>query len=157
MPASPAISTVAARPPATVSNVDARRSSSSRRPTNCRLDTPWATAPGSSVADNYVQPMYGEGLCTFCNGGDGVGDQSVGGAVDGLGGRGVRRLDEAEHLARALVEPVLQVTDAVALLLLEIALVGLGDSFGGQAVDVVVDIHEQGHGFLPSLLVSRVG
>ena len=55
---------------------------------------------------------------------DAIGHQAVGLAVHGLGRGRVGRLDQAEHLPGALVEPVLQVVDPVGALHLEVALRG---------------------------------
>jgi hypothetical protein len=62
----------------------------------------------------------------------------MGFAVDG--GRGVCAwgVDQAEHLARRLVEPVLQVSHAVSGLDLEVPLVSAGDGVGSEALDLVV-------------------
>ena len=53
-----------------------------------------------------------------------VGDEAVGLAVHRVGRLGVRRLDEAEDLPGALVDPVAQVADAVRPLGGEVGLVG---------------------------------
>src|SRR5438067_12633815 len=81
----------------------------------------------------------------FLDLGDVVRDQTVGLTVN----RGrcllARRVNEAEHLARPLVEPVLQVLDAVPVLNLQISLVGARDRFRGQSVKLVMVIHEEWH------------
>lgn len=69
----------------------------------------------------------------------------------------IRRLDEAGHLARALVEPVLQVTHSKLVLRLEIGFVGAFDRIRGQTVDVVVDVHVQRHQPHPFLRVWGIG
>ena len=56
--------------------------------------------------------------------------------MDGIGRLGARGLDEAEDLAGRLVVPVSAVVDAILLLDLEVAGVGGGDGFAGQARDV---------------------
>src|SRR6478735_12700562 len=68
------------------------------RPRPARID---ASSPGSGVLADGV---------------DLVRHQPVGLAVDRVGRLGVRCLDEAEDLARALVDPVPQVADAVRAL-----------------------------------------
>ncbi len=55
-------------------------------------------------------------------------------AVHGLGCRGGRRLNQAEHLAALLVDPVPQVPDLVLALRLQVRHVGLGYVIGGHAV-----------------------
>jgi len=54
----------------------------------------------------------------------------------------VRSLDQAENLARAFVEPVLQVLRPVFVLCLEILLMGAGDGVFRQSRNVVVYIDE---------------
>jgi len=51
------------------------------------------------------------------------------------------RVDQAEDLASALVEPVLQVVDSVLGLDFQVSRVGAGHCLGGEAVDLVVVIH----------------
>src|SRR5579859_355104 len=62
-----------------------------------------------------------------------------------IGGFLVGCLDQAEGLARSLVEPVLVVRDSVALLNLHVLFVRTLDRLGGQAVDLVMNIHVQRH------------
>jgi hypothetical protein len=62
-----------------------------------------------------------------------------------LGGR----LDQAEDLAGALVEPVAEIAHAILLLDLEVLLVRQLAYLGGEAVDPVVDIHVEGHPLPP--------
>ena len=58
------------------------------------------------------------------------------------GGLGVGRLDETEHAARVLVEPVPVVLNAVGALNFEVASVRAGDCVGGEAVNLLVDAKE---------------
>jgi hypothetical protein len=76
---------------------------------------------------------------------DGVGDQPVRLAVHGVGRLGVRRLDEAEDLALALVDPVPQVADVVVGLLLQVGGVRVRDVAERDPTVEVVDVHEQWH------------
>jgi hypothetical protein len=84
-----------------------------------------------------------------------VGHQAVRFAVNGGGRLLVGRFDQAKDLARFFVEPVAPVVDAVLRLGLQIRLVGLLDGIGGQAFDVVVNIHEQRHFIPPFRLLTR--
>lgn len=65
--------------------------------------------------------------------------------MNGVGGRRVWRIDQAEDLACLLVDPVFQVLDAVRILRVQICLVGAGDVFRRDASVDVVDIHVQWH------------
>src|SRR5689334_16140812 len=68
---------------------------------------------------------------------------------------GIRRVDEAEHLAVLLVDPVVLVVDAVLPLDLEVLLVGPGHVSSLHTGDVV-DVHVRGHwdGLPSSCLVA---
>src|ERR1700739_924347 len=66
-------------------------------------------------------------------------------AVYGARGLGVRRVDEAEHLPAADVEPVLQITHAVTRLNLEIAAMRIRDRARGEAVNTLGNVHEERH------------
>jgi len=59
---------------------------------------------------------------------DFVGDQAMGLAVHGLGCRGGRSLNQAEHLAALLVDPVPPVPDLVLALRLQVAMWALATS-----------------------------
>jgi len=61
----------------------------------------------------------------------------MGFAVDLRGRLAVRRVDEAEHLAGLLVDPVVLVIHAVLALDLQVRFVGSGDVSGLHAGDVV--------------------
>ena len=163
MPAGPSTRTVPSRWPATISSTsDSSRASSSSRPTRRRLAE---RLPPTSAAD-VMAVEYGprdgvggsalgrDGQWPSCTGTTLVGDQAVGLAVDPARGLGVGRLDQAEHLPGALVEPVLLVVDAVGALDLEVAGVGSGDGLGGEPVDLLVDVHEQRHVVLLVLVVG---
>src|SRR5215207_7116891 len=68
----------------------------------------------------------------------------VGFAVHADRGVGVRRFDQAEHLAGLLVDPVLEVVDPVLVLGPDIGGVGLGDVLGGGPLgQVLMHVHEQ--------------
>jgi hypothetical protein len=59
-------------------------------------------------------------------------------------GVGVGCLDQAEHLAGLLVDPVLEVVDSVLVLGPDVSGVGLGDILGGGPLaQAFVDVHEQ--------------
>ena len=66
-----------------------------------------------------------------------VGDQPVRLAVDRVGGLGVGRLDEAEDLARGLVDPVAQVAHAVGALRREVGLVRAATSVAETPPSIV--------------------
>jgi hypothetical protein len=55
-------------------------------------------------------------------------------AVDASRGLPVGRVDEAEHLAGRLVDPIVRVVDAVLALNADIGFVGTGDIRGGSAL-----------------------
>jgi len=74
------------------------------------------------------------------------------GSVDSFGRLFGACLDETDDLATAFIDPVRQVLDAMLMLGLKVALMGLCDCFGSQSVHLVVDIHEEWHE--PSLLRS---
>src|SRR4029078_6516726 len=65
-----------------------------------------------------------------------------------FGGLHVRRLDEAEHFAGLVVEPVAQVLHAVLPLRFEILGVRDPDSVFPQPRDVTVNVHVKRHGSL---------
>jgi hypothetical protein len=71
-------------------------------------------------------------------------------AMNGVGGFLVRGLDEAECFAGGLIEPILVVRDSVLGLNLHVLLVSSFDRFGGQAIDLVMNIHVEGHSEPPS-------
>src|SRR4051812_7824345 len=80
-------------------------------------------------------------LCTLANFGDLVGDETVAIAVNSRRRFGIGCADEAEDTTRGFVEPVLLVIDATAPLHFQVALMRASDSLGGQAVNVLVNIH----------------
>src|SRR4051794_1228437 len=153
MPAGPSSTAVVRRCVATASSTsDSSRASGSSRPTSILLvDRP--PIPAAVLMPEQYGPPPGSAAASAVGRGSGalldrdhlVGDQPVRLAVHPRGGLGVRRLDQAEHLARALVEPVLLVVDPVGALRLEVSLVGTGHRLGGQPLDLLVDIHEQRH------------
>src|ERR1700730_6054683 len=61
---------------------------------------------------------------------DGVRDFAVRRPVHSLGGRGVRRMNETEGGAVALIEPIGHVFDSVAVLNVDVTTVRLGDIIG---------------------------
>src|SRR5689334_25278280 len=63
----------------------------------------------------------------------------------------VGSLNQAEHLAAALIKPIFQVIDAVVFLCLQICLVSMRDGICGQTLDFVVDIHVKWHCSSPSV------
>ena len=65
--------------------------------------------------------------------------------VDGLGRRDGRRVDQAEHLAPPLIDPVPQVPGLVLALRPQVRQVRLGHVVGGHAVVERVDVHEERH------------
>ena len=70
-------------------------------------------------------------------------------AVNGVGGLGVRRVNQAEDLPRFLVHPVAQVADSVRCLGGQVGLVGAGGvGLRYPSLDVV-DVHEQCHLLVP--------
>src|SRR5687767_1906989 len=75
-------------------------------------------------------------------------------AVDPMSRLRVRRLDEAEDLARLLVDPIAAVVDPVLTLDLEVLLMGLRHVVGGDPVADVVNVHEQRHVSSPFVLRS---
>jgi len=74
-----------------------------------------------------------------------VGEQAMGLLVDSLGGCGVGRLDKAEDLAVGFVNPVAAVVDSVLVLNGDVGRMGSRDVDGGDAGEVLVDVHEQWH------------
>jgi len=87
-------------------------------------------------------PVCQDGLVAFLHFDDAVGDQSVRFAVHRDRRFLVRRFDQAEHLPRRLVVPVLQLFHAVLFLRGRIGLMGLGHGVGGQTRNVLVNVHE---------------
>ena len=83
------------------------------------------------------------GLVSFLDLDQFVGEQPVGFAMHRDRRFLVRRFDETEHLARLLVEPVLEILHAVLLLRPQVDLVRSGDRVFGQARNVIVDVDEQ--------------
>ena len=75
---------------------------------------------------------------------DGVGDFTMRLTMDSLGGRGVRRMDEAEGGAIVLVEPIGHVFYAVSVLNVDVPAVRLGDIVRLHAAQVVA-VHENRH------------
>src|SRR5215217_3596467 len=74
-----------------------------------------------------------------------VGYEAVRFTMHRAGGFRVRRLDEAEDLARLLVDPVALVVDAVLVLRLDVLLMRLRDICGGDLATERVDVHVQRH------------
>lgn len=74
-----------------------------------------------------------------------IGQQAVGVAVNGDRCFLIRRIDQAEHLSRLLVEPVGDALDVVLRLGPEVGLMGRGYGLRGQAGNVLVNVHEQWH------------
>lgn len=90
--------------------------------------------------------MGGVGSLALDDWGDRVGEQAVSFPVDSYGRDHVRCIDQAEHLARAFVVPVLEVPDTEPPLDFEIAAVCSGDRFCGQACHLFMHVHEQRYG-----------
>ena len=65
--------------------------------------------------------------------------------VDGLGRRDGRRVDQAEHLAPLLIDPIPQVAGLVLDLRPQVRQVCLRHVAGGHAVVERVDVHEERH------------
>lgn len=83
-----------------------------------------------------------------------VSDKAVRLAVHCVGGLGIRRLDEAEDLARQLVDPVAQLVDPVRTLCGKICLVG-GSYIGRRHTSVdVMNVHEKWH-IIAFLVLAR--
>src|ERR1700682_1448652 len=76
---------------------------------------------------------------------DFVRDQTMRLPVHGHGRLPARGLDQAENLATAFVEPILEVLDPRAALDAQVLLVGAGHRIGGESVDSAVVVHVQGH------------
>jgi hypothetical protein len=88
-------------------------------------------------------------LGVLADGVDLVGDEPVSLPVNGVGGLGVRRVNQAEDLSRFLVHPVAQVVDSVRCLGGQVGLVGAGGvGLRHPSLDVV-DVHEQCHLLVP--------
>ncbi|VXB70832.1 hypothetical protein AERO9AM_20707 [Aeromicrobium sp. 9AM] len=164
MPASPSTKTARTRwDSRTASSIASRRARSSSRPISSRLVALLSMTPCVDVIRGvwtgrlrFRERMSFSAVLvardhTFLDRDELVGEQPVRLTVHALGGCGVRSLDEAEHLARVLVEPVLLVVDAVLALDLEVLGMGTGDGVCGEAFDLVVDVHEQSHEFSPSM------
>src|SRR5262245_64270274 len=75
-----------------------------------------------------------------------VGHRAVGLAVHCRRGFLAGSMAETENLARPLVVPVPDITDAVLALHGEILLVSLGRHLGREAIDLVVNVKEERHG-----------
>ena len=75
-------------------------------------------------------------------------------AMDALGGRGVRRVDEAEGGAAVLVEPIGHVFDAVSVLNVDVPAMRLGDLVSLHAAHVVA-VHVDRHAIPSSAPLSR--
>ena len=75
---------------------------------------------------------------------DGVGDFTMRLTMDSLGGRGVRRMDEAEGGAILLVKPIGHVFYAVSVLNVHVPAVRLGDILRLRSTQVVA-VHENRH------------
>src|SRR5262245_27235905 len=95
-------------------------------------------------------------LDAFLNLDEFIGFKPVGFAVDPccclLGGS----LYQAEHLATALIKPILQIPDAVLFLRLYIGLVRVRDGICSQTIDFVMDVHVKGHCLSPSVNVATI-
>src|SRR5690348_10530445 len=65
-------------------------------------------------------------------------------------------LDKAEHLATALVKPVLQVLYPVLFLSLYVCLMRVHDGICGQPLNFVMDIHIKWHYLSPSERVTII-
>src|SRR5215217_7085611 len=74
-----------------------------------------------------------------------VGYEAVRFTMHRAGGFRVRRLDEAEDLARLLVDPVALVVDAVFVLRLDVLLMRLRNICGGHLATERVHVHVQRH------------
>jgi len=88
---------------------------------------------------------------SFLNLIDVVGDKAVSLPVNVGSGLWRGGLDQAEHLAVGLIDPVPEVPDVVSTLGLEIGQVCLGDVVHRHAAVDLVNIHEKRH-WLPALL-----
>ena len=93
------------------------------------------TRAGSSAPDRA--PRRSPNLGTFLHLHDLVGHEAVSLAMHSLRSLLIRGLDEAEHLSRLFVEPVLAVGHAALLLDLEVALLGSRHRLRGQVPDVL--------------------
>jgi hypothetical protein len=78
-----------------------------------------------------------------------VGDQTVGFAVNCVGSLGVRSVNQAEDLARLLVNPIPFVAHTVLILSLNICLVSLSYIRSCNSTLHVVYVHEPWHGLAP--------
>src|SRR5439155_1238407 len=80
--------------------------------------------------------------------------QAMGLAMHRAGGFLARRLNQAEGLPGALVEPIVEVLDSELLLNLQVLLMSAFDRLRGQAIDLVMDIHVKRHSKSPCSLQS---
>src|SRR5215813_15593109 len=74
-----------------------------------------------------------------------IGDQTVRPTMDLSGCRGVRRFDEAEYFARALVEPVVEILHIERFLRRKVCFMRALDSLSCQPIHVMMDVHVEGH------------
>ncbi len=79
---------------------------------------------------------------------DGVGNCAMRLAVDSFGGRWVRRMDEAEGRAFALIEPIGHVFDPVSVLNVDVPAMRLGDILRLHAAHVMT-VHVDRHAIAP--------
>src|SRR5262245_28110377 len=86
-----------------------------------------------------------------------VGHYAVRLAMHGFSRLLAGRLHEAEDLAGAFVEPVAEILDAVFLLDLQVAAVGIRGDLGRQSVDLVVHVQVKRHSRAPLHSAERSG
>src|SRR5215469_1353243 len=108
-----------------------------------------ATAPSLAKRVARIGVLLSSG--SFLDLVDVVGDKAVSLPVDAGGGLGCGGLDQAEHLAVALIDPVPEVPDVVSVLGLEIGKMCLGDVVHRHAAGDLVNVHEKRH-LRPALL-----
>jgi hypothetical protein len=107
-------------------------------------------APETRIADAAEERLDGGKI----DWNDGVRDFAVRLPVHSLGGRGVRRMNETEGGAVALIEPIGHVFDSVAVLNVDVTTVRLGDIIGLHAAQVMA-IHVDRHAIPLSPPLSR--
>src|SRR5664280_1324774 len=127
------------------------------------LPTPWSTAGVNGRSFAFLRAVdlrRVELLWVDVVGGDLLGEQAVGPAVNRGGSGGVRGVDQAEDFAAGLVDPVAQVVDIVAALQLHGGGVGVRGVAQGERVAPGVHVHEHRHETSPrraGLLLTTPG
>src|SRR5262249_47916448 len=104
---------------------------------------PPAAGPRPASRPEFVNDFE---LGSFLHLDDLIGDHPVRLTVHGLRRFLARRLHEAEHLARAFVEPVAEVVHPVLLLDLQILAMGVRGHIRRQRLDLVVHVEIERHG-----------